>query len=275
MKVAIVGCGYIGAALGTALLGSGTALEVRATTTRASRLLELTDLGFRSFLCALPANNEDSTLAEIVTGTDLVYFTAAAGGRHNVDRYRQVFVEGGRQVVAACAGAGVARLIYTSSCSVYGQTDGGWVDEESPTLPGTDHGLTLLEAESSLLEGSEASGVEATVLRLSGIYGPDRGPQRFADRLSGQEREGGEAYLNLIHRDDVVEALIRLAGVRHPGVLNWTDDHPVTRREYYDRILAAAELPGVVWIEGPDRGKRVSNALAKRVLGIELRHPRH
>jgi nucleoside-diphosphate-sugar epimerase len=285
MKVAIVGSGYIGTALGVQLLEAGAAVEVRATTTSAARLDELASLGFKPYELVLGGTGESrrqGNLVDILRGTALVYFTAAAGGRQNIDRYRRIYVEGGRELVNAAAEAGVGRLIYTSSCSVYGQTDGGWVNEQSPTRPSTEHGDVLLEAERVLLDADEASSVESTILRLSGIYGPNRGPQNFADRLAGQEKTGGEAYLNLIHRDDVVEALVRLAAVRHRGVLNWSDDRPATRREYYDRILSDADLPLVRWIEDPsaapgedDRGKRVANGLAKRTLGLELRHPTH
>ena len=83
-------------------------------------------------------------------------------------------------------------------------------------------------------------GITATILRLCGIYGPDRGPQRFAHRFSGQVRTDGEAYLNLVHRDDIVEALYLLLHKPYPGVLNLNDDCPTTRREYYDRLLSQA-----------------------------------
>ena len=69
---------------------------------------------------------------------------------------------------------GVQKLIYISSTGVYGDFGGGWVDEESPCQPERAGGQACLAAEQLLAQ--HAGGAQAIVLRLAGIYGPDRLP---------------------------------------------------------------------------------------------------
>jgi nucleoside-diphosphate-sugar epimerase len=84
--------------------------------------------------------------------------------------------------------------------------------------------------------------------------------------------------VNLVHLDDIVAALASLLHVAYHGVLNLTDDHPEPRRRFYDRAIAAANLPPIRWIEpdkSPRLGKRVRNDLIKQKVGLVLKHPRH
>ncbi len=81
-----------------------------------------------------------------------------------------------------------------------------------------------------------------------------------------------------MHRDDIVQAILKLLEIPYHGVLNLSDDQPATRREYYDRLLAAARLPPIHWIAPPGKpslGKRVRNELIKQTLGLKLLHPTH
>jgi nucleoside-diphosphate-sugar epimerase len=284
LDVAIIGCGYIGTALverlragapqgGSADLPPGRRRigDLVATTTTASRLAALRAAGARPRVVRL---DEPRALHGAVAGARAVYLLVAAGRGGD---YRAVYLEGARALVRSVSGTGVRRIIYTSSCAVYGQRDGSWVEEDSAVEPVTERGRILLEAEETLLRGAADLGVRATVLRLAGIHGPDRGPQRRLEAVAGAERADGDAYLNLVHRDDVVTALVRLLEVPYHGVLNLSDDAPTRRRDYYGPRLAAAGLAPVRWRSAdpaaPDQGRRVANARIKRVLGLTLAHP--
>ena len=271
MNIAIIGCGYVGSALGDALGQAGH--DVLGTTTRPERAGDLQTLGIQPAVVML---NEVPKVASLLGDRQVVYLTIAAG-RQDSD-YRRVYVEGVRCLLSAVDGTPVERIIYTSSTSVYGQNDGRWVDETSPTEPTTDRGRLLLEAERTLLERAEQVGVVATVLRLAGIYGPGREPASWLARCAGQERSDGDTYLNLVHRADIVAALMALLAVPYRGVLNLNDDAPTTRRDFYDRLAAASDVAPVRWTtssESPTLGRRVRNELAKRTLGIVLKHPTH
>ncbi len=298
IRVAIIGCGYVGSALGETLARGGH--DVVGTTRSADRAAELQRLGIRHEIAEIA---DQQRLREIFADRDAVYLTVAP--RRHGEQYHETFLRGVRTLLAAARSTPVRRIIYTSSTRVYGQDDGSWVDESSPTEPRDEPGLVLLEAERALLNGAgglatglapsaaprnEAPGgsqpvnrdgermVCATVVRLGGIYGPGRDSTRRILASAGTRREDGDRYINMIHLEDIVAALAALLDVRHHGVLNLSDDEPALRCEYYDRVLSQAGLPPICWVRGDgpvSRGKRIRNDLIKRTLDLALKHPTH
>ena len=274
-RVAILGCGYVGAALGRALAAAGH--DVLGTTTTPARVPALQALGLTPAIVELA---DTEKLRILLVDRTVVYLTVAAGGgRHD---YRTVYLDGVRHLLGAVRGTAVRRIIYTSSSAVYGRQDGAWVDETTAPEPADERGRVLFEAERTLLEGAAQRGgdppVVATIVRLSGIYGPGRDPAAWAARTAGTTRTDGDAYLNLIHVDDIIEALVRLLTVPYAGVLNLSDDAPTPRRAFYDRLISAAGLAPVRWAEAdapPALGKRIRNDLIKRTLGLSLNYPTH
>ena len=97
--------------------------------------------------------------------------------------------------------------------------------------PPTDTAKVLLEAENFLLAAGRERSFPAIVLRSSGIYGPERG-YLLKQFLRGEARiEGsGERILNMIHRDDLIRAIIAaLECGRAAEIYNVTDDSPVSQ----------------------------------------------
>ncbi len=183
----------------------------------------------------------------------------ASSGKGGAETYRAVYLEGLLNCIAA---AQPRRTLFVSSTSVYGQTDGSWVDETSLTEPERETSRILLEAEGVCL----ASG--GYVARLSGLYGPGRSVL-MRKYLSGEATiEGGDGrYLNQIHRDDAARALFHLFSTHQaPGIYNVTDDTPATQRELYQWLADYFQKP--LPPEGePDlnrkrawTNKRISNA---------------
>jgi nucleoside-diphosphate-sugar epimerase len=133
---------------------------------------------------------------------DYVLF-ALTPGEFSDRRYREVYVDGARNVLHALDGARIERVFWVSSTSVYHQDDDAWIDENSPAQPKTFSGARLLEAEAVIA----ASDLPYTSIRFGGIYGPGR------DRLLRQLRDGQRSplqpprYSNRIHRDDAVAIL--------------------------------------------------------------------
>lgn len=269
-RVAILGSGYVGTALAVELVRRG--VDGVVTTTRSSRRDELRAMGLTPVVLTLP---DDDRLPDLLRDRTGVCLTVAP--TEECRDYRAVYLQSARGVVAALRGTPVTRLIYTSSTSVYGQDDGGWVDESAPTEPVTDNAKVLLETERCLLGATAPAGLHVTVLRLGGIYGPDRNPADRIRQAAGTVRDDGETYLNMIHRDDIVSAMFRLLTFPHHGVLNLSDDEPSTRRASYDRVLAAAGLAPIRWAVNPTnhRGKRVCSSRIKQLLNWTTRHPRH
>jgi nucleoside-diphosphate-sugar epimerase len=268
-RVAIIGCGYLGRELGRILASRGH--RVMATTTTPARLPELEAAGMDARRIV---SSDLAGIAGLMADCDVVYLTLAAGRRST--SYREIYLAAAQNVVRAFPASPVTRVIYTSSTAVYAQDDGNWVDEFSPTEPTSENARALVETERALLDGAPV-GIQVSVVRLGGIYGPGRSMLDFAERFAGQERSDGDVFLNLVHVDDVVAALVRLLDVPHHGQLNLVADHPTTRRTVFDPLLAAHGLPPVRWTSDPHagRGKRVRNGRIKELLGLRLRHPRY
>ncbi len=274
-RIAIIGCGYVGAALGERLAAEGH--DVIGTTTTEARVEALRSLGISPVVLDVA---EGDRLHEILSDRDAAFLTIAPQTRG--EDYRSVYLAAANALTRAVRGTSVRRIIYTSSTRVYGQTDGRWVDEDSPTEPADEKGCVLLEAERVLLAtGREAPDATpsrndgpvraVTVLRLSGIYGPGRDGSARVASLAGTERDDGDVFVNRIHRDDIVAAMVALLDVPHHGALNLSDQQPQTRRELYDAILDAKGLPPIRWVS-PDGslslGKRIRSARIR-----ELLHP--
>ncbi|MBI4718620.1 MAG: SDR family oxidoreductase [Planctomycetes bacterium] len=287
VRVTILGCGYVGCAIGERLAAQGQ--RVVGTTTTPDRQATIAAGGMEPQLLRL---DEVPALHRLLSDSDAVVLTVAPGKRGGA--YRDVYLAGARSLLLALPLTPVRHLIYTSSTRVYGQDDGSWVTESSPAQPADEAGQVLAATERTLRWGVAALSPGApgtvcgtalpgchtivTVLRLSGIYGPGRDPRPRICAQAGGERHDGEEFVNMIHRDDIVDAVVALLHRPYDGVLNLTDDEPLRRRDYYDRVLAAAGLPPICWTTPQAelyQGKRVSNEGIKQHLGLTLRHPRH
>ncbi len=231
-RVLIAGCGYVGTALGEQLAAEGhDVFGLR-------REVSLLPKAIRPVAADL---SRADTLRDLPGPFDIVFYTAGSAG-HTDEAYRAAYVEGLRNVLDALGAlpSPPRRVIFTSSTAVYAQTDGGWVDENSPTEPDSFSGRRLLEAERMLAE----SPFETVSLRLGGIYGPGRTGLIDRVRRGDARRELGRVrYLNLIHRDDIVGALMHLMRIENPGnIYVGVDDEP---QEYNALVEWIAEKIGV------------------------------
>jgi nucleoside-diphosphate-sugar epimerase len=186
---------------------------------------------------------------------------------------RDVYVQGLANLLTALPGT--SRFIHVSSTSVYGQTDGGWVTESSSTEPHEESGKVVLEAERLLHETVPT----AVILRLAGIYGPGRLIRKQA-LLKGEPLVGDcEKWINLIHVDDGVDAILAAEANAAPGsVFNIADGSPVTRREFYTEWAKVLGAPAAAFDHQPEPGannRRISNQAARAKLNWLPRHPDH
>ncbi len=185
---------------------------------------------------------------------------------------REVYVNGLRNALRAirCTGP----FLFVSSTSVYGQTDGKWVNEDSQTEPIEESGKVVLDAERTLQEFRP----DAIVLRFAGIYGPDRILRRQA-LLNGEPLVGdAEKWLNLIHVDDGVQAVLAAERNGKPGETYLVaDGEPVRRRDFYTLAAEVVGAPTARFENAPqpirEANRRVSNEKARRQLGFAPRHP--
>ncbi|EDY39118.1 NAD-dependent epimerase/dehydratase [Cyanobium sp. PCC 7001] len=243
MRITIIGCGWLGQALARHWYGRH---DLVLTTTRPERLPELEALGGRAqLLCG----DDQPAMARALAAADAVVLTLAPRGDRQVDAeaYAATYLHTGRSLHALLPALPQLRqIVYTSSCGVYGDAAGGWIDEATPPEPRDAHAAVLLQAE-QLLQAA-AGQLAVAVLRLGALHGPGRelGP-RLA-RLAGSQRSGdGGTWSNWIHRDDAVAAIDRVVDRGFSGVLNVVDGQPVTLRQLVDGVCAARGLEPVTW----------------------------
>ena len=224
MRVAILGCGYVGLELGRQLREDHDVIGVRRS---ASGCEAIEDAGFE----AVRADVTDPDDLARVPDADWVVFAASSGGR-GAEAAREVYVEGQRVVLEAFADreAAPSRYVYTSSTGVYGDHGGDWVDETTPLDPTTEKTAVLAEAERVARDGAHERGIEGQVARFAGLYGPDR--YRLERYIEGPVTAG---YLNMVHRDDAAGAVRFLLqeGVEDEVVVV-VDDEPVEKHAFAD-----------------------------------------
>ncbi len=171
-----------------------------------------------------------------------------------------------------------AQLIYISSTGVYGNFEDGFVDEQSSMVPERDGGRACLEAETLIANSRFAS--RSTILRLAGIYGPNRIPALQAIRDRDWTKLNPDGYINLIHRDDAVQAILATARQRITGeTILISDGIPLPRREFYPMVAEAAgaePIPASVFENSKPTNrnrssKRVCNEKMKKLLDFKLK----
>lgn len=177
-------------------------------------------------------------------------------------------------------------LGYLSTTGVYGDHQGGWVDETTRLTPATRRGRLRVEAETAWQTLAEEADLPLHIFRLAGIYGPGRGP--FAKVRAGTARriiKSGQVF-SRIHVDDIAQVLAASIARPNPGaVYNLCDDDPAPPE---DVIAFAAQLLGLPVPPAEDfaaaemtpmarsfyaESKRVKNNRIKDELGIKLRYP--
>ncbi len=259
----ILGCGYLGSRVARAWLDRGHRVAA-LTRGRNDSIAKASIEPIRGDVLD-PASLR--SLPEASTVLYAIGFDRTAG-----KSMREVYVDGLRNALRAirCTGP----FLFVSSTSVYGQTDGEWVNEESPTEPIEESGKVVLDAERTLREFRP----DAIVLRFAGIYGPDRILRRQA-LLNGEPLVGdAEKWLNLIHVDDGVQAVLAAESKGKPGETYLVaDGEPVRRREFYSLAAEVVGAPAARFQNAPqpirEANRRVSNRKARRQLGFAPRHP--
>ncbi|GLZ87921.1 NAD(P)-dependent oxidoreductase [Metapseudomonas resinovorans] len=263
----IAGCGDVGSRLATEMLQAGWTVH-----------------GLRRQVSALPTGvlpvAGDLERADCPPDwpqgpLDYLVYCAAAN-QHDEAGYRSAYVEGLRHVLAWLAQHGQVprRVLFVSSSGVYGQRDGEWIDETSPAEVEGFSGQVMLEAERLALQ----SGLPATCVRLTGIYGPGREWLLKQVRMGYRVVSEPPLYANRIHVDDCAGLLAHLLKADANGVVLddcyiGVDDAPAPLHEVVGWLR---ERMGVTeWADEStvrrSGSKRCSNARA-RALGWAPRY---
>jgi nucleoside-diphosphate-sugar epimerase len=198
----------------------------------------------------------------------------------------------GDPVLAHCRAAFVSEagrldwVGYLSTTGVYGDHQGGWVDETTPLTPSTARGKARVAAENEWLDLYRDHGLPVHIFRLAGIYGPGRGPfEKIRDGSARRIIKEGQVF-SRIHVEDIAQVLAASMARPDPGAIyNVCDDDPAPPQDVIGHAaeLLGLPLPPAVPFDQADlspmaasfyaEAKRVDNRRIKDDLGVRLRYP--
>lgn len=258
MSKLIFGCGYLGGRV--ANLWSAAGETVYVVTRSAERAESLRRAGLKPIVADVTRPASLGELPAVSTVLYAVGFDRSAGRSMH-----EVYVEGLRHALDALPES-TGRVIYISSTSVYGQTDGEWVDESSPCEPERENGRDCLAAERVLR--SHPLGSRAVILRLAGIYGPGRIPRGETLKAGEPIAAASEGYLNLIHVADAAQVV--LLADEHSSVPNLylvSDGQPAPRRAYYEELARLLDAPPPRFVAPPEGSPRAARSGSNKRIG--------
>ncbi|ATA26947.1 NAD(P)-dependent oxidoreductase [Brenneria goodwinii] len=265
-KVAIVGLGWLGMPLALALNGHGYQVVGSKTTIDGVEAARLS--GIECYQLRLTPELEcDADELKNLLQVDALVITLPASRT----------VQGGENYVLAVQALvntarvfNVARIIFTSSTSVYGNTAGN-VRENSPLQPVSVAGKVLMSLEQWLQHLPDTS---VDILRLAGLVGIDRHPGRFLAGKTGLS--GGTHGVNLVHQEDVLSAIQLLLKLPNGGHLYnlCAPQHPA-KQEYYPAQARKLHLtpPQFVADNDTSAGRLIDGQRICRELGFDYQYP--
>lgn len=275
-KLFCFGYGYVAQALAETLKKSDPSWQIAGTTRDLEKLRALRAQGIQMFLFDDDHPLDDPFMA--LDGTTHVLMSVPP--TDNGDPAFTFHAEDMEQI-DTIKWAGLL-----SSTSVYGDRDGGWVDEDSEQRPTNKRGSRRALAEAQWLAAYASSRLPVHIFRLAGIYGPGRSALD-AVRAGHSRRidKPGHAF-NRVHIDDIVQTLIASMGQPNPGrSYNVADDLPAPSHALIARAceILGLPVPPLISFDEVDQApiarsfyldnKRVKNDRIKEELGVKLIYP--
>lgn len=281
MNIAIVGAAYTGLAAAEYLKAQGHTITV--TTTNEARVDQLQQVADRVIVMK---GSDREKMAELLVGQDILLLTMAGGmverdGKYvmDLDLYTDAYTGTAQSVVDSIAAAdSLKQIIFTGSWSAYGNAGGvEVVTEDTPPTPASPFAQVYIDTE-NLLFGLESDQLKVCVYRTGTIYGPQVGyvPRGLAAStlpMAGQSVPfDGGAPAAIIHRDDVVRALVHATENKLSGVYNLINDVTETKEVFFGRITDGAGADPIQWVAPGSGPKSLSNQKLKDA-GFELGDP--
>jgi nucleoside-diphosphate-sugar epimerase len=278
-RLLIIGCGDVGLRV---LRRLNSAWHVYALTSSAGRMVSLRDAGAVPLLGDL---DDPDTLGRLGGLASRVLYLAPPPSQGSDDtRVRHA-------LRALLRGGQVTHLVYASTTGVYGDCQGELIDETRVLAPATARAHRRVAAENRMRHFGRQSGARVSILRIPGIYAPDReGGQPQARVLRGTPvlERAVDVYSNHIHAEDLARAcLLALFRSLPRRVINVCDDSDDLVGDYYDRIAdlcglprprrvsraqAQAEMSPMQW-SFMTESRRIGNARMKSELRMSLHYP--
>ena len=255
-RVLIAGCGYLGQAVADLF---GDSWDVEGWTKSSESAAQLSTKPYK--VRAVDISNEDVVRVQKRNFDTVIHCASTRGG--DADSYERIYFAGARNLLSQFS---TAHFLFVSSTSVYAQSGGEWVTEESSAEPKHETGTILRKAEDLVL------GKRGAILRLAGIYGPGR--SALLRKFLGSEATidpDKDRFVNQIHRDDAANAIRLLVSKSESfgKIYNLVDDQPILLSECYRWLAAKLNRP--VPPVGRSTSPRKRGESNKRVCNAKLR----
>ena len=259
-RILIAGCGYVGEATADLFHSAGWNVEGWVHSKQSAARLSGKPYSIR----VIDVSQRGEVAKHTVAFDAVIHCASSRGG--DAEAYREIYLNGVRHLLESFT---KAKILFTSSTSVYAQRDGSRVTEESETKPLRETSGILLEVEKLVLEKG------GLVMRLAGIYGPRRSAL-LSKFLNGTAtiNPNNDRFVNQVHRDDIASALFLLLNREaqtSAQIYNVVDDQPLLQSECFHWLALRLNRPPPPTrkSEQPrkrgDTNKRVSNAKLRRL----------
>jgi nucleoside-diphosphate-sugar epimerase len=273
--ILIIGCGYVGRRLAARLAAR---YAVTALVRSNDSVAALTSQGVKAVALDLDRVRAGASIPERLDQEAIVYLAPPPSQGESdlrLDRFLQLAIVPPKT------------FVYMSTTGVYGDADGGFVDESTPVMPLTDRARRRVSAEEMTRVWCHERRVRRVVLRVPGIYGPGRLPLERLRKSEPVVRPEDAGISNRIHVDDLVtacEAAIENKEAR--GVYNVTDGNSISSTSFIDMVAQLSGLPQPPRVSmeeaqltfSPERlsflneSRRVGNDRMLKHLGVKLRY---
>lgn len=259
--ISILGCGWLGTALGKSLLRKGWKVKGSTSSTPSYNRLEMT--GISAFYVRVGTEEVEIDYNSFFSTDTLVVSLPPERTELVVEDYPQRI----KQVAHKVEEMGVEKVLFISSTSVYALQNKE-VREGDEGNPDKLSGKALLEAEKILLNKTN---FKTTVLRFGGLIGYDRNPAKF---IRNKKSAHGEAPVNLIHRDDCVGIITSMLEKEIWGeVFNAScPEHP-TKKQFYTKAAQLCDLEPPVFSEEGEGFKIVNSKKLIKALDYRFLYP--
>ncbi len=262
-KLVICGYGWLGRYLGEAMSATHSII---ATTRSEEKAQQIHNKHLKGLVFSL--GNDTTALCDELVGATLVLNIPPGRRNTQLDDFTNSMLA----LIDSAVAANVARIIFISTTSVYGDARNDELNEHASTQPETASAKAHVAIEQHLLDLKMNAKVDVKIVRLAGLTGPDRHP---VNSLSGRSLNAGNKRINLVHIHDVVAALKTLI-LADSSKVDSTDlyhlcslQHP-KRGEYYTQAANKKGIPAPAFSESdlPPTGKVIDAKASWDLLGI-------
>jgi nucleoside-diphosphate-sugar epimerase len=258
--ISILGCGWLGTALGKNLLQKG--YIVKGSTGTNDRYNELEFTGIQPFFIRIEPDSIEIDYFSFFN-TDVLVISIPP---KRVENIIDIFPGQIKKVIELIRQMKIPKVLFVSSTSVYEPTNKE-VREGDEGKPEKPSGRAILQAEKILLN---ETGFQTTVVRFGGLIGANRNPGRF---LAGKKNVPAGTPVNLIHRDDCVEILSQIIEKNIWGeVFNACSPVHPTKKEFYSKAAEVSDLPTPEFDDIHEKYKIINSDKLVQRLGYRFKY---